>query len=84
VVRRAWGIEHATGVLRHHDILLPHWRELADAVQLHVHAGASRSFAIENIQLTSTVFNMLAHSLKMKNSMALCYKRMISPTSVVE
>ena len=62
VVRRAWGIEHATGVLRHHDILLPHWRELADAVQLHVHAGASRSFAIENIQL----MEIMGHTQKRK------------------
>jgi len=51
-------------LLQHDDILLPHWRELANALQLY--NMDRRSLRIANLQLTSSVMNLLASALKGK------------------
>jgi len=50
--------------LQHDDILLPHWKEFANALQLH---ELNRyKIKIQNVQLTSEVLDLLAPALKGK------------------
>ena len=44
-------------VLRHYDELLPHWEELANALQLHQNSSGLLSFSICNVQLTPSVMD---------------------------
>jgi len=53
-------------VMLHNAILLPHWQEFIDALQLYTHSEASNTFSISNVQLTPVIFNMLAPALKGK------------------
>ena len=51
-------------VLQHDDALLPHWREFANALQLS--PDSNIKFTIQNVQLTSSVIDILIPSLKGK------------------
>jgi len=61
--------------LLHDDALLPHWKELSDALQLYPYSlldpEQSRNFAICGLQLTPAVLDMLMPSLTMKDFRAL-------------
>ncbi|KAL7537176.1 hypothetical protein ACHAXR_007645 [Thalassiosira sp. AJA248-18] len=62
--------DERTSVLLHDDIILPHWREFADALQMYqrpLDNDASGTFSVSNIQLTSAVVDMLAPALVKKN-----------------
>jgi len=52
-------------LLQHDDMLLPHWEELANALQLYNKEGGLY-LSITNIQLTSSVIYLLAPALKGK------------------
>ncbi|EJK61823.1 hypothetical protein THAOC_17619 [Thalassiosira oceanica] len=51
--------------LAHDDILLPHWSELSDAIQL-LEEGAPLTFAMNNVQVNRSVQEMLSQSLVLK------------------
>ena len=53
-------------VLLHDDALLPHWREFVNALQLYRSPHDSHSFGIFNMQLTSSVMDLLTPALKDK------------------
>ena len=60
------GFEGTETVLLYDDILLPHWKELANALQLYQNCGGLLSFSICNVQLTFLVMDLLAQALKGK------------------
>ena len=53
-------------VLLYDDSLLPHWREFANALQLRQNSEANRNLhlSIDNMQLTSSVMDLLTPALK--------------------
>ncbi|EJK52210.1 hypothetical protein THAOC_28546, partial [Thalassiosira oceanica] len=51
--------------LAHDDILLPHWSELSDAIQIRGE-GVQLSFALMNVQVNGSVKDMLSQSLMLK------------------
>ncbi|EJK71054.1 hypothetical protein THAOC_07541 [Thalassiosira oceanica] len=51
--------------LAHDDILLPHWSELSDAIQLR-EEGVPLTFAMMNVQVNGSVKDMLSQSLMLK------------------
>ena len=51
-------------ILLHDDILLPHWKEFANALQLN--QNSSRLLSICTVQLTSSVMDLLVPALKGK------------------
>ncbi|EJK46215.1 hypothetical protein THAOC_35129 [Thalassiosira oceanica] len=51
--------------LAHDDILLPHWSELSDAIQIRGE-GDSLTFALINVQVNRSVQDMLSQSLVLK------------------
>ncbi|EJK53316.1 hypothetical protein THAOC_27270 [Thalassiosira oceanica] len=51
--------------LAHDDILLPHWSELSDAIQLRGE-GVPLSFVLINVQMDRSVKDMLSQSLVLK------------------
>ena len=53
-------------LLQHDNLLLPHWRELANALQLYQYNGSIPELSITNIQLPSAVLDLLAPALKGK------------------
>ena len=56
-------------ILLHDDILLPHWKEFANALQLYQNSGGLPNFHIFNIcnvQLTSSVIALLTQAVKGK------------------
>ena len=53
-------------VLLHDDILLPHWEELANALQLYHNSSRLLHLSICHVQLTSSVIALLASALKGK------------------
>jgi len=53
-------------VLLHDDILLPHWEEIANALQLYHNSSRLLHLSIRDVQLTSPVMDLLASSLKGK------------------
>ena len=53
-------------VLLHDDALLPHWQEFANALQLYQNPEASHRLSIYNMQLTSSVIDLLTPALKDK------------------
>ena len=54
--------------LLHDNTLVPHWKELANALQLYQHgypnSDASHVLSIFNVQLTSSVIDLLTSSLE--------------------
>ena len=60
------GYHFPSPVLRHYDELLPHWEELANALQLYQNSSGLLSFSICNVQLTPSVIDLLAQALKGK------------------
>ena len=50
-------------LLQHHDILLPRWRELANALHLYHSPNPLDFFSVHNIQLTSSVIDLLSPAL---------------------
>jgi len=53
--------------VQHDDILLPHWKELANAIQLSPsNAFESKRFILQNVQLTSLEMDLLRPALKGK------------------
>ena len=56
--------EDEVTVLRHDDALLPHWQEFANALQLYQNSEASHRFFIYDVQLTSSVIDLLTPALK--------------------
>jgi len=53
--------------VQHDDILLPHWKELANAIQLSPsNAFESKRFILQNVQLTSSEMDLLRPALKGK------------------
>jgi len=50
-------------VLFHDDILLPHWKELANALQLYQSKDISTIFSINAVQFESSVMELLAPAL---------------------
>jgi len=52
-------------LLQHDDILLPHWKELANALQL-CNVDGIPELSITNIQLTTSVIDLLTPALKGK------------------
>ncbi|KAL7527690.1 hypothetical protein ACHAXR_004966 [Thalassiosira sp. AJA248-18] len=61
------------GIILHDDILLPHWREYADALQLYSQ-NEPYGFALSSIQLPSAVLNMLSPAFQGErfNGLGLC------------
>ncbi|KAL7525258.1 hypothetical protein ACHAXR_003189 [Thalassiosira sp. AJA248-18] len=53
-------------IMLYDDILLPHWREFVDALQLNNSSGYSNSFSISKVQLPSVVLDMIAPALRGK------------------
>lgn len=53
-------------VLLYDDSLLPHWKEFANALQLSQKSEANLHLSIDNIQLTSSVMDLLTSALKDK------------------
>ncbi|EJK58762.1 hypothetical protein THAOC_21089 [Thalassiosira oceanica] len=51
--------------LAHDDILLPHWSELSDAIQL-IGEGVQFAFVLNNVQMDRSVKDMLSQSLMLK------------------
>ena len=47
----------------HDGLLIPHWKELTDAIQLYEGFDGSRDLSIWNVELRRSVFDMLATSL---------------------
>ena len=60
-------------MLHHDDVLLPHWEEFANALQLH-NVNISK-LSIANIQLTSQVLDLLAPALKGKAFTGFLFER---------
>jgi len=58
-------------LLQHDDILLPHWKELTNALQIHQYADGIPELSITNVQLTSQVLDLLTPALKGKHLMEL-------------
>jgi len=67
------GEETSDIFLQHDDILLPHWKELANALQLH--ELNHYELFIFNVQLTSEVLDLLTPALKGKPLMELILER---------
>ena len=57
-------------VLLHDDALLPHWQEFANALQLYQNHEASHNFGICNLQLPSSVMDLLTPALRDKPMIA--------------
>jgi len=53
-------------LLQHDDILLPHWEEFANALQLYQFTDSIPELSIANVQLSSSVIDLLAPALKGK------------------
>jgi len=62
-IHLSFGDESDDTLLQHDDILLPHWRELANALQLYNNPSSLNRFSVYNIQLTSSVIDMLSPAL---------------------
>mmetsp|Transcript_27108 Transcript_27108/g.58089 ORF Transcript_27108/g.58089 Transcript_27108/m.58089 type:complete len:355 (+) Transcript_27108:91-1155(+) len=62
-------------IMLHNEMLLPHWQEFVDALQLYTHSEASNTFSISNVQLTPVIFNMLAPALKGKRFKLLSFSQ---------
>ena len=60
------GFEDTERFLLYYDVLLPHWKEFANALQLYQNCGGLLSFSICNVQLTPSVMDLLATALKGK------------------
>ena len=58
-------MEHNTVVL-HDDALLPHWKEFANAMQLYQKPEAFLGFCIYNVQLSTSVIDLLTPALRDK------------------
>jgi len=58
------GMDDGIPILLHDDALLPHWKELANALQLYQNSGFTYKLSIEHVQLTSSVLKLLAPALK--------------------
>ena len=58
-----FGRESDDTLLQHDDILLPRWRELANALQLYHNPNPLNIFSVYNVQLTSSVIDMLSPAL---------------------
>jgi len=56
---------HENGLLLDNDddVLLPHWEELANALQLYQSTDVSKVFSIDAIQLTPSIMDLLAPAL---------------------
>lgn len=53
-------------VVLHDDLLIPHWKEFIDAIQLHDGFNSEKGLAIYNAQLNPTVCEMLVTALATK------------------
>ena len=53
-------------ILLHDDLLLPHWKEFAIALQLYHNSSRLLNFYLRNVELTSSVMDLLASALKRK------------------
>ena len=53
-------------ILLHDDLLLPHWMEIANALQLYHNSSRLLNLSICNLQLLSLVIDLLAQALKGK------------------
>lgn len=53
-------------IVGHHDVLLPHWRELANAIQIYDSCNGAVVLTIMNVELQPVVLDMLALALKSK------------------
>ena len=58
------GENEGSTLILHDDMLLPHWREFANAVQLYNHP--IEMVRMESVQLTLSVMNLLVPALKQK------------------
>ena len=69
-IHLSFGEDSEDTLISHDDILLPHWRELANAIQLGLVRPNSQRFlntiSIYNVQLTSSVMDLLTPALKSK------------------
>ena len=59
-------INNETDILQHDDKLLPHWMELANAIQVHPNSEQLEKLAIDNLELPTSVLNLLSPALKGK------------------
>jgi len=57
------GFDDGDGILQHDDVLIPHWKELAGALQLY-QSENNFDIAFYNMQLTLPIMNILAPALK--------------------
>jgi len=57
------GFDDGVGVLQHDDVLIPHWKELADALQLYQNENTFE-ISFNKMQLTPPIMNILAPGLK--------------------
>lgn len=68
------GFDDGDDVLQHDDILLPHWTELANALQYY-QSDDNFDISFSNMQLTSSIINILAPGLKENQLKSLTFYR---------